>query len=49
MATDNLWRYNEMIQAGANHAELERARTYDENMLSCFYPMLSFPLNRVAT
>jgi ubiquinone/menaquinone biosynthesis C-methylase UbiE len=33
MATRNPWQYNEMIQAGANHADLERARTYDENML----------------
>jgi ubiquinone/menaquinone biosynthesis C-methylase UbiE len=33
MSPNNLWQYNEMIQAGANHADLERARTYDENML----------------
>lgn len=26
------WRYNEMAQAGADHADLERATTYDECM-----------------
>jgi len=32
MNTRHPWQYNEMIQAGADHADLERAMTYDECM-----------------
>jgi ubiquinone/menaquinone biosynthesis C-methylase UbiE len=30
---DKIWQYDEMIQSGASHSELDRARSYDENML----------------
>lgn len=32
MSNRHPWQYNEMIQAGADHADLERVTTYDEYM-----------------
>jgi ubiquinone/menaquinone biosynthesis C-methylase UbiE len=33
MGEHSIWQYHEMVQAGADHSDVDRAKNYDENML----------------